>query len=418
MTLYELNHLVREAVEHMLDEEYWVEGELSDATAGYGGHFYGELIQKDPRGQAIVARARVTCWARTYNILRLRFQHETGQTLRTGMQVKLLVQVTFHEQYGFALNVHDVDSTYTLGDMARRRREILAQLEADGILHDNQQLELPRLLRRVAIVSSQNAAGYGDFCNQLANNEYGLRFDTRLFPAVMQGQNVEESVIAALQQIASEAEQWDVVVIIRGGGATGDLSDFDSYPLAVCIAQFPLPVITGIGHERDETVLDFVAHTRVKTPTAAAAFLIEHQAQEVALLDTLQQRLSRAAQDCLLRARQRMERCSMMLPMMLDKLCERERGRHTLMAQRLAAAVDARLQRERHRHELLSHRIKAADPQAMLARGYSITRTADGHVVRSVAQLTPGQTIASQLADGTILSQIIKPTNTPEQDGE
>ena len=294
MTLYELNQLVREAIEVSLDEEYWVQGELSDASAGYGGHFYGELIEKNADGSGILARARLTCWARTYNLLRLRFQNETGQTLQRGMQVKLLVRVTFHEQYGFALNIQDIDSTFTLGDMARRRREILAQLEADGILHDNQQLVLPRLLRRVAVVSSERAAGYGDFCHQLETNEYGLRFDVHLFEAVMQGQHVEESVIAALQQVADEAEAWDVVVIIRGGGATGDLSDFDSYPLAACIAQFPLPVVVGIGHERDETVLDHVAHTRVKTPTAAAAFLINHEAQEAARLDDLQQRQPRA----------------------------------------------------------------------------------------------------------------------------
>lgn len=406
MTLYELNHLVREAIEHQLDEEYWVEGELSDASAGYGGHFYGELIQKDERGQGIVARARLTCWARTYNILRLRFQSETGQTLHAGMKVKLLVGVTFHEQYGFALNIRDVDSSFTLGDMARRRREILAQLEADGILHDNQQLPLPRLLRRVAVVSSQTAAGYGDFCHQLQTNDYGLRFDVKLFPAVMQGQNVEASVIAALEQIAAEAGQWDVVVIIRGGGATGDLSDFDSYPLASCIAQFPLPVVTGIGHERDETVLDYVAHTRVKTPTAAAALLIEHQAQEAAQLDLLQQRLLRATDNLLAQSRQRLDRCQALLPLLVERIADGERNRQRLVGQRLDAAVKARLQREAHRLELASHRLQAADPQTMLARGYSITRTANGRVLRSVADVGPGDTLFTQLSDGTLTSQI------------
>ena len=417
MTLYELNHLVREAIEVSLDEEYWVEGELSDASAGYGGHFYGEIIQKDELGQTIVARARVTCWARTYNILRLRFQHETGQTLHAGMQVKLLVQVTFHEQYGYALNVHDVDSTYTLGDMARRRREILSQLEADGILHDNQQLRLPRLLKRVAIVSSEHAAGYGDFCNQLDGNEYGLSFKTRLFPAVMQGQNVEESIIAALGQIADEADYWDVVVIIRGGGASGDLSDFDSYPLASCIAQFPLPVITGIGHERDETVLDFVAHTRMKTPTAAAAFLIEHQAQEAALLDSMQQRISHAASECLTRARQRLDRCSMMLPLLLGKLCEKENNRLLLLTHHLTASLKERIQRESHRLDLISHRLATADPQVMLQRGYSITRNSDGRVVHSVADLRIGDTLSSQLADGMVYSQIVQNNNIPQHEG-
>ena len=383
MTLYELNHLVRSALESSFGEEYWVQGELSDATAGYGGHFYGELVQKDERGQGIVARARVNCWARTYNILRARFHRDTGQMLRAGMQVKLLVRVTFHEQYGYALNIQDIDSTFTLGDMARRRREILAQLEADGILHDNQQLPLPRLLRRVAVVSSERAAGYGDFCHQLSANEYGLRFDVRLFEAVMQGQHVEESVIAALQQIANEAEAWDVVVVIRGGGATGDLGDFDSYPLAACIAQFPLPVVVGIGHERDETVLDHVAHTRVKTPTAAAAFLIDHQAQEAARLDDLQQRIAHMVSERLSRERQRMERHTTVLPLLFGRW----------------------LEEQRHRLEMLTQRLRTADPRVLLQRGYSIT-FANGHVLRSAADVQPGTEITTQLQNGEIKSVV------------
>lgn len=405
MTLYELNHIVRQVLDEALDDEYWVQGELSDAAAGYGGHFYGELIQKDDKAQTIIARARVNCWARTYNLLRLRFQHETGQTLRAGMQVKLLVRVTFHEQYGYALNIQDIDSTYTLGDMARRRREILMQLEADGILHDNQQLPLPRLLKRIAIVSSATAAGYGDFCNQLAGNEYGLCFQTRLFPAVMQGQHVEESVIAALQQVGDEADRWDVVVIIRGGGATGDLSDFDSYPLASCIAQYPLPVITGIGHERDETVLDYVAHTRVKTPTAAAAFLIDHQAGEAAHLDDLQQRINRMAQDRIVLEKQRMERFALAIPLMFDKFRQRAEHRLDLVMQRLAAALAQRTERERHRLEIMAQRLKGLDPARLLERGYSITRIG-GRVVRSPQDVRPGDVIRTQLKEGEIESVI------------
>lgn len=407
MTLYELNHIVRQVLDEALDDEYWVQGELSDAAAGYGGHFYGELIQKDDKAQTIIARARVNCWARTYNLLRLRFQHETGQTLRAGMQVKLLVRVTFHEQYGYALNIQDIDSTYTLGDMARRRREILMQLEADGILHDNQQLPLPRLLRRIAIVSSATAAGYGDFCNQLVGNEYGLCFQTRLFPAVMQGQHVEESVIAALQQVADEADRWDVVVIIRGGGATGDLSDFDSYPLACCIAQFPIPVITGIGHERDETVLDYVAHTRVKTPTAAAAFLIDHQAQEAAHLDDLQQRINRMAQNRIVLERQRLERFTLTIPLMFDRFRQRAEHRLDMTWQQLTAACQQRTERERHRLEIMAQRLEGLDPALLLRRGYSITRCG-GRIVRCADDLREGEELETQLENGTIKSIVVK----------
>lgn len=405
MTLYELNHLVRGALESTFDEEYWVQGELSDATAGYGGHFYGELVQKDEQGQGIVARARVNCWARTYNILRMRFYRDTGQTLHAGMQVKLLVRVTFHEQYGYALNIQDIDSTFTLGDMARKRSEILAQLEADGILHDNQQLPLPRLLNRIAVVSSEHAAGYGDFCNQLEKNEYGVRFVTQLFPAVMQGQHVEESVIASLEQIAAEPERWDVVVIIRGGGATGDLSDFDSYPLAACIAQFPLPVITGIGHERDETVLDHVAHTRVKTPTAAAAFLIDHQAQEAALLDQLQQRLVHEVNEQITRSRQRLERLEAVLPLLFGRFREREERHLQECRQRLRMSLAQFLQAARHRHEMLGQRLLTADPQQMLRRGYSIT-WCDGHVLHSASVAPKGSELRTMLEDGELISVV------------
>ncbi len=405
MTLYELTHLVRSALESTFDEEYWVQGELSDATAGYGGHFYGELVQKDELGQGIVARARVNCWARTYNILRMRFYRDTGQTLHAGMQVKLLVRVTFHEQYGFALNIQDIDSTFTLGDMARRRREILAQLEADGILHDNQQLPLPRLLNRIAVVSSERAAGYGDFKDQLEKNEYGLRFSTQLFSAVMQGQHVEESVIAALEQIAADRDRWDVVVIIRGGGATGDLSDFDSYPLAACIAQFPLPVITGIGHERDETVLDHVAHTRVKTPTAAAAFLIDHQAQEAALLDQLQQRLLREVTEHITRSRQCLEQTQAVLPLLFGRFREREERHLQECTLRLRTSLTQLLQAARHRHELLAQRLLSADPHAMLRRGYSIT-WCDGRILHSTSSVSKGSELRTMLEDGELISVV------------
>ena len=274
LTLYELNSLVKGVVEDALDREYWVTGEFSEARVGYGGHLYAELVQKDAAERNLVAKARMNCWARQYNIVRLRFLQETGQEIQAGLKVLALVRVTFHELYGYSLQLLDLDPSYTLGDMARRRQQILDRLEQEGILHDNQQLLLPALTSRIAVISSAGAAGYGDFCNQLHANEYGLRFHVRLFPAVMQGANVEPSVLEALYAIAEQEEEWDAVVIIRGGGATSDLSDFDSYALASAIAQFPLPVIVGIGHDRDQTVLDFVAHTSLKTPTAVAAFLV------------------------------------------------------------------------------------------------------------------------------------------------
>ena len=436
LTLFELNSLVRELIETQFDESYWVVGELSDvSTPAYGGHFYGELVQKDELADRIIARARITCWARTYGMLRLRFQKESGETLRKGLQVRLLVKINFHEQYGYSLNVLDIDSTFTLGDLAKRRREILLQLEKDGILHDNQELPLPRLLRRIAVVSSATAAGYGDFCNQLEQNEYGFHFDVQLFPAVMQGEQVPESIISALEAILSSPEgevgkglPFDLVVIIRGGGASSDLSDFDSYELAACIAQYPLPVLTGIGHERDETVLDFVAHTRVKTPTAAAAFIIDHQAGEAALLDDLYQRITRSAEERILREKQRLERQQAVLPLLFANFfqglwnrlvlasqrltgnaiqrLEREPGRLLLLHQRLNSSSSHRIEREQHRLQLMKQRMDSLDPRLLLKRGYSIT-TCGGKIVRSIEGLVEGDVLTTSIENGEIYSKVV-----------
>ena len=406
LTLYELNSLVHEVIEANFDDEYWVTGELSDvSTPAFGGHFYGELVQKDEEEDRIIARARITCWARTYGLLRLRFQKESGETLRKGLQVKLLVQVNFHEQYGYSLNILDIDSTFTLGDLAKRRREILLQLEKDGILHDNQELPLPRLLRRIAVISSSTAAGYGDFCKQLEQNEYGFHFDVQLFPAVMQGEHVPESIISALESILSE-QPFDLVVIIRGGGASSDLSDFDSYELAACIAQYPLPVLTGIGHERDETVLDFVAHTRVKTPTAAAAFIIDHQAEEAALLDDLYLRIIHSAEERILQEKQRLEHQKAVLPLLFTNFIQGKQNGLQLLRQGLMNASNQRLVREQHRLELMKQRLNSLDPKLLLKRGYTIT-TCGGKIVRSIEGLAEGEVLTTQTEYGDIYSKVV-----------
>ena len=317
--------------------------------------------------------------------------------------MRVLVSVEFHELYGYSLTILNIDPSYTLGDMAARRREILARLEADGILHDNQQLPLPTLLQRIAVVSSASAAGYGDFCDQLLGNDYGLHFHVQLFPAVMQGANVEESVLAALTAICDEADRWDCVVIIRGGGATSDLSDFDTYTLAAAVAQLPLPVIVGIGHERDETVLDYVAHTRVKTPTAAAAFLIDHQAQQLVRLEELSRRIFQSTSVRLQRARGRLEQLTSTLPRTFVLITERQRHRLDLIQQRQRAALQRQLEREHHRHELLQQRLQILSPERQLRRGYSLT-FADGRLLRSAADLPPGTLLTTRLADGEITS--------------
>lgn len=408
LSLFELNSMVRSFVEGSAEEAYWVHGELLEGRAGYGGHFYGELVEKNELTGAIVAKARITIWARVYNMLALRFQAETGQSLRAGIKVLLKVKLSFSELYGYALNVIDIDGSYTLGDQAQRRQEILRRLEEDGIINDNKTLPLPTLLKRIAVVSSATAAGYGDFCRQLLENEWGLAFRVQLFPAVMQGQHVPESISAALMQIADEADQWDAVVVIRGGGATSDLSDYDSYPLATCVAQHPLPIIIGVGHDRDETVLDHVAHTSVKTPTAAAAFILEHQLEQLSLLHDLQQRIPLAASSKMQREEQRLALLRQRLPSVVALRLQREHQRLERSSLLLPISATRVVTQEKHRLELLSQRLESLNPEVLLKRGYTITLH-DGKIVTHASQLAPGQSIVTRLQDGDVTSIITQP---------
>ena len=249
LSLFELNARVRAMLHHTLPDCYWVAAEISDLRVASNGHCYMELVQKDTFSGSLVAKARAMIWRQNYVMVRSHFEHATQQRLVAGIKVLVYVSVEFHELYGYSLNIVDIDPTYTLGDLAQRRQEIIRQLQDDGVMDLNKELPLPRVLRRIAVISSATAAGYGDFCNQLQQSGYD--FTLKLFPAVMQGDKVERSVIDALNAIAAECDDWDVVVIIRGGGATTDLNGFESYLLATNVAQFPLPILTGIGHERD-----------------------------------------------------------------------------------------------------------------------------------------------------------------------
>lgn len=404
-TLSELNGLVRQSLEKALPETYWVTGELLQGGVGNGGHFYGELVGKDECDGRIVAKARLNIWASQFVRLRARFEMETGQTLRAGLKLQLLVRVSFHEQYGYSLVGVDIDSTYTLGDLARQRREILARLEQEGILHDNQTLSLPRMLNRIAVISSATAAGYGDFCDQLLRNDYGLRFTAKLFPALMQGLRTEDSVLQAMACVMDEVERWDALVIIRGGGATSDLADFESYALASAVAQFPIPVIVGIGHDRDETVLDYVAHTRVKTPTAAAAFLVDHQKEEILSLGDFEARIMDAASLRLQREQQRLDRLATLVPMLFTRMKDRVEHNLALLEQRLATSAQRRVERETSRMQLLEQRLQLLDPKRLLQLGYSIT-TCNGMLVRDASQLKTGDELTTQLEQGTIQSTV------------
>lgn len=406
LTLFELNSRVREAIETSLPGEYWVQAEMSSVHVNAAGHCYIELVQKLREG-GMIAKARATIWATRFRMLRPYFEQATGQAFAAGISVQLLVTVEFHELYGLSYVVEDIDPTYTLGDMARRRREILMRLEEEGTIDLNKELPMPLLTQRVAIISSETAAGYGDFCHQLASNTWGFVFRTKLFPAVMQGDAVEPTVIAALDAIAAEQELWDVVVIIRGGGAASDLVGFDTYELAANCAQFPLPIITGIGHERDSTVLDAVANTSVKTPTAAAEFLI---AQMVAAAERLEQLTEALASGITARInveRQRLQTLTLRLPAAYALRKANETHALTLREERLRTGISSLLTAQRHRLEMAEKVLAGASPDVILRRGYTITYDAEGHALRSAAGLHEGDTLVTRFANGETHSQVI-----------
>lgn len=381
-SLYALNALVHEAVCNALPDEYWVEAELAECRER-NGHCYMELVEKDERSNSPIAKASAKCWRQTWTLLHATFLRATGQPLRAGMKVLLRVYPQFHEAYGFSWIVSDIDPTYTIGDLARRRQEIIKTLKAQGVFDLQRELRLSPFAQRIAVISAESAAGYGDFCRQLLDNEYNLQFHAELFPAIMQGERVEQSVIQALNLINNRIDDFDAVVIIRGGGATSDMSGFDTLPLAENVANFPLPIITGIGHDRDECVLDMVSHTRVKTPTAAATQLITH------LFNTLQQVadaenvIAHYAQDRLQRHRLQLEHITTLLP-------------H--LAQRLMTEAH-------HSLERIQLKLEGYNPQLLLQRGYSITLH-NGQIVKSTQDVKSGDEIETRLKQGTIKSII------------
>ncbi len=426
LSLYELNNLVREVISTTLHDEYWVETELSELRE-VRGHCYMELIQKDLFSNTPIAKASAKCWKNKWLLLSPKFEKVTGQSLRSGLKVLLKVYPDFHEAYGFSWIVTDINPEFTMGDMARKRLEIINQLKAEGVFDLQKELKMPLFAQRIAVVSSANAAGYGDFCNQLADNSYGLQFHTRLFSAVMQGEGVEQSVIAALNEINSNVDDFDVVVIIRGGGATSDMSGFDTLSLAENVANFPLPIITGIGHDRDESVLDMVSHTRVKTPTAAAAFLVDHLERvyervldaQNELLSTIQHRMEMEKARLqhlgekipmlfsLYKGRQEalLDRIFINISSAVQKRLAQENRLLDSLTQRIKPGLERRLMRENYRLDLLSQRAKALDPALLLRRGYSMT-TLNGHVVKDKSQLKPGDEIVTRLEKGTVTSII------------
>lgn len=404
LTLFELNRLVREVLECEMPNEYWVEAELSECRESRG-HCYMELIQKEEHSATPIAKASAKCWASKWMLIRPYFERITGQRLHAGMKVLLKVYPQFHEAFGFSWIITDIDPTYTLGDMARKRQEIIRQLKEEGVFDLQKELELPLFCQHIAIISSKSAAGYGDFCNQLDNNPYGFQFKTRLFPAIMQGEEVEQSIIQALNQINDLQDDFDCIVIIRGGGATSDMSGFDTLLLAENVANFPLPIITGIGHERDETILDMVSHTSVKTPTAVAALLIENLKSVLDAINDAQVHLTSCVQQKLSTLSNQLTTIQETIPRLFSIVKTRQEARLEAIEAKFPMLIERRLTAEKHKLQLIEEKTKALDPRLLLRRGYSITLF-KGKAVRNPQSLKAGDEIETHLEKGTIKSII------------
>lgn len=428
-SLLEINGLVKNAIYNAFPDTCWLRAETSDVRVNMSsGHCYLEFIEKNPVTGQTVAKARASIWAKTFRMLKPYFENETGQLFNSGIKVLVKVSIDFHELYGYSLTVLDIDPAYTLGDMIRRRMEIIRQLQEEGVFTLNKELAFPLLPQRIAIITSPTAAGYEDFLNQLAHNRQGYVFYPHLFPAVMQGDKTEESIIAALDRIYRHIDKFDVVVIIRGGGSTSDLNSFDSYPLACNCAQFPLPIITGIGHERDDTVIDLVAHTRAKTPTAVAEFLISSITETENELLLLQQQCIGFTQECIQEKKTFLHLLGLRLPALTTRLLERHQVTLQLVGRQLPGLVKGDIQnkenelnnikfqlnnklhtlwnKKKNEIDLAEQFIRMVSPEYILKRGYTLT-VKNGKIIKHVTDVYTNDEIITRFADGEIKSRIL-----------
>jgi exodeoxyribonuclease VII large subunit len=407
LTLFQFNSLLGSQIKQIFSDSYWIQAETSDVRLNKNGICYLELIEKKEETGNIIARASAHVWANNFPVLKAFFEEKTGQTFVSGIKVLVRVTVDFHPLYGYSLSIFDIDPTYTLGDIQRRRQEILRQLEQEGILTMNQELELPFLAQRIAVVTSPTAAGYEDFLDHLMNNEQSLVFYPHLFPTVMQGEQTEASVIEALEKIFQHSDSFDVVVIIRGGGASSDLMAFDSYSLAVHCAQFPLPIITGIGHERDNTVLDYVANYRAKTPTAVADYLVSRLKKNYEDLLDIQTSIIRGVNRKMEQASMALQGLSQYFPIYINTLFEKQNYLLTSYENTLIKNSTQFLQNKENQLKEKESFFKLSSPEFILSRGYSIT-TKNGKVVKNAETLEDEDVIHTRLAQGEITSIVKK----------
>lgn len=450
LSLFQLNAKIKKTIHGAFADTYWVVAEISEIREVRNGHCYIELIEKDEKTEQIIAKSRANIWAYTYRIIKPYFYQAAGQNLVGGLKILLRVSIDFQEVYGFSLNVRDIDPNYTLGDMAQKKQAILNKLTEEGVIDMNKELQIPLVPQKIAVISSPTAAGYEDFCNQLTGNNFGYQFYLKLFPAVMQGDQTEASVTAALDRIYEYEDVFDVVVIIRGGGSTSDLMCFDNYWIAYNVAQFPLPVLSGIGHERDETVVDYVAHTHLKTPTAVAEYLLELVSDFDNRLQNLKDNVVSSTRGILSEHKLLFERSSNRFKPLVSNSLLIENNKLSRVVHQIGAISSRFLESKNSQLNLTVEKIKSAtnniiheqqtyltqtpirlsarlkffitnkesellllqktnsllDPQNILKKGYSITYR-NGKSVKNAEELKAGDVISTQLKDGSV-SSIVK----------
>ena len=384
ISLYDLNKQIGSVIKTGLSGAVWVHAEINSISVQRVGHCYIELIEKDENNGNIIAKSRANIWANIYKSISAYFLAETGKTLAAGMKVAFCVDVTFHEVYGISLNVVDIDPTYTLGESARRKAQVIKRLEDDGIIDMNKLLSIKQLVKNIAVISAEGAAGYGDFIHQLQNNKYGYAYNLILFNSIMQGERAEASILESLDKVLESLDEFDVLVMIRGGGAVSDLDCFDSYNLSAALAQFPLPVLTGIGHTRDVSVVDMVANMPLKTPTAVADFLIHHTRTLEEKIDSYIEQLSRSVTMLLDKQARKLDQSLTLLPLYANRL----------------------LDRKLHALELMERSLELMSPDAALRKGFAIV--SKGGKTATAADLKTNDEIKITLIDGEVNAVISK----------
>ena len=383
ISLYELNKEISSVLKGCLSK-VWVHAEINSISVQRVGHCYIELIEKDENTGSIIAKSRANIWANIYKSIAAYFLAETGKTLAAGMKVAFCVDVTFHEVYGISLNVVDIDPTYTLGESARRKALVIKKLEEDGVIDMNKLLSIKPLIKNIAVISAEGAAGYGDFCHQLQHNAYGYKYNLTLFNSIMQGEKAEASILESLDKVLERLDEFDILVLIRGGGAVSDLDCFDAYNLSASLAQFPLPVLTGIGHTRDVSVVDMVAKLPLKTPTAVADFIINHTRSLEEKIDSYIELLSRSVTVLLDRQARKLDQSLTLLPLYANRL----------------------LDRKLHALELMERSLELMSPESILKKGYAIVEKQGKSV--SASSLNPGDEVKITLVDGVVKAEVIK----------